>query len=911
MKTAVNIILSIATVFVFSGNAQAKNKLNPGSQNLFFIENKGQVKDQFGNSRNDIQYVLQSAGLSVFIGNGQLHYQFSKREPGCAPQDRSQTATQAYPFSRSTGKETRQQDLAEIAYSLSADIATYRMDVELAGANKEPEMIMEQPLAYYENYYYSGSMASGITARTCNRITYKNVYPGIDWVIYIKDNKLEHEFVIGPGADASQIKLKYNGQTSLKINEDGSITATTPMGTIREHAPVCYRTNGNIEPSSFRLHKNVLSYQGDLSGALVIDPILEWGTYYGADSETTYFYGVGCDDSSNVYAGGLTYGGPIGTIVTSGAYDVTLTGGGTAGFLVKFDSSGHRIWSTYFGADSVSENLVTAVGCDKNGYVYIGGQTGSLTGISTPGAPVPTYSGGSEWAAYLEKFTSAGTRVWGTYIGGDSNHIHSYDAEVNSICFDTLGHVFASGQCDDTSYVTTCCSFKPKKYYGADTNETFLIQYDTSGAEIWGTYYGEWWHDFVGGMCSDGSNVYLSGYTYGGGVGRAPIGSDIPTAGCWQPVFGGGLSDAFLVKFDNSGARQWGTYYGGPSDEQTGAVACDKLGNVYLFGTSSSDTGITTPGTYQPARAGGQDAFLAKFNGATGMRIWGTYYGGPGDESVALSPNISIDSSGSVYIHGYTSSTSGIATPCASQPTYGGGANDAFFAKFDSTGKHCWGTYYGGNGNDNAINSTFDGQDVYICGSTGSSDNIATPGAFLSVAGTGPIGYFQGFLTKFNTCNCPIPITGIDSVCFDSVITLSDSLAGGVWSSSNTTIATVDSIGLVKAKTVGVVTIQYSVYNACAISEKQIYVTNKCNEGVKNLPLPSGEIIVFPNPTEDNITITATGAINKVEISNLLGQIVFSGAYTTGNVTISLAQLPAGVYFVKVNDTNVYKVTKQ
>src|ERR1035437_7156750 len=47
---------------------------------LCFVENKGQVLDENNNQRNDIQYKLSTPGLSLYVGNGQLHYQFNKIE---------------------------------------------------------------------------------------------------------------------------------------------------------------------------------------------------------------------------------------------------------------------------------------------------------------------------------------------------------------------------------------------------------------------------------------------------------------------------------------------------------------------------------------------------------------------------------------------------------------------------------------------------------------------------------------------------------------------------------------------------------------------------------------------------------------------------------------------------------------
>ena len=56
----------------------AKNALENTSGKLLFIENKGQITDQNGQPRNDIQFVLPSSGMTLYIGNGTLHYQFMK-----------------------------------------------------------------------------------------------------------------------------------------------------------------------------------------------------------------------------------------------------------------------------------------------------------------------------------------------------------------------------------------------------------------------------------------------------------------------------------------------------------------------------------------------------------------------------------------------------------------------------------------------------------------------------------------------------------------------------------------------------------------------------------------------------------------------------------------------------------------
>src|SRR5690349_16790852 len=77
--------------------------------------------------------------------------------------------------------------------------------------------------------------------------------------------------------------------------------------------------------------------------------------------------------------------------------------------------------------------------------------------------------------------------------------------------------------------------------------------------------------------------------------------------------------------------RTWATYYGSTGNEGAMCTATDPWGNVYIAGITMSQTGIAFNGHQNTFGGGNVDAFLVKFNSA-GTRIWGTYYGGGGDE---------------------------------------------------------------------------------------------------------------------------------------------------------------------------------------------------------------------------------------------------------------------------------------
>src|SRR5690606_12619096 len=105
-------------------------------------------------------------------------------------------------------------------------------------------------------------------------------------------------------------------------------------------------------------------------------------------------------------------------------------------------------------------------------------------------------------------------------------------------------------------------------------------------------------------------NFYMTGYT------GLVTSSNIATANSHQTALGGG-GDAFLVKFDNTGMRLWGTYYGGINNERGLGCAVDITGNIYLSGFTASPGGtvIATNGAHQQNHSMGMDdAFLAMFD---------------------------------------------------------------------------------------------------------------------------------------------------------------------------------------------------------------------------------------------------------------------------------------------------------
>ncbi|MBP7513525.1 MAG: hypothetical protein KA791_03190 [Flavobacteriales bacterium] len=338
-----------------------------------------------------------------------------------------------------------------------------------------------------------------------------------------------------------------------------------------------------------------LTWAGDWDGLLVKfnaqNGLRQWSTYYGGSAEDR---GRGCDVDAmgNVFLSGLTYSDEVGAI-GSGGHQNTRNGD-KDGFLVKFSSTGVRVWGTYYGGTDVDESFGCAT--DANGSVYLCGGTGSVAGtsIATAGGHQPGFGGMAD--AYLAKFNAGGVRQWGTYYGG-------VQSDYGFACtVDASGNAYLTGDTFSGESISTAGAHQAVLGGGRDA---FLVKFNAAGARLWGTYYGGVNFESGRGCSTDAADRVLL-------AGETESSSGIAANG-HQMSYGGGEVDGYLAEFDGTGYRISGTYYGGTSrDEAYGAVA-DGMGNIYLVGRTLSTNAISASGAHQSTLAGLDDAFLVKF----------------------------------------------------------------------------------------------------------------------------------------------------------------------------------------------------------------------------------------------------------------------------------------------------------
>jgi len=75
----------------------------------------------------------------------------------------------------------------------------------------------------------------------------------------------------------------------------------------------------------------------------------------------------------------------------------------------------------------------------------------------------------------------------------------------------------------------------------------------------------------------------------------------------------------------------------------------------------------------------------------------------------------------------------------------------------------------------------------------------------------------------------------------------------------------------------------------------------------------SDQIDLYPNPASKELNVTATDKIMTLAISNVSGETVFTKEYNAKHkhVKVDVAELPAGVYLVTVNESDMRKFVKE
>jgi len=386
---------------------------------------------------------------------------------------------------------------------------------------------------------------------------------------------------------------------------------------------------------------------------------------------------IATDKSNDVYITGWYE-----DTITFGS-NILITTSGNASYLAKYDLSGNVLWAKS-AANGVSGNsLAWNVCTDVFGNAYITGYFGDTISF---GSHILASAGLED--IFLVKYDSSGNVLWARSEGGINND------ESYGVSTDRSGNVYITGY-----FYSSTITFGSYTLNNAGGFDVFIVKYDSSGNVLWAKSAGGNSDDAGFSIATDAlANVYFTGY----------YGSPTITFGSYTLNNVGG-EDIFLTKYDSSGNVLWARSVGGTSVDQGIYVAADSSGNAYLTGYYNSLS--ITFGSYTLINAGGNDAFIAKYD-FSGNVGWAKSIGGTGLERgycITADKSYKIYATGRFYSLALTFDTITIQRPAVYY-------DPSYLAGYDSAGHVLFAKAFGSGGDDNNAVAASPSGCIYIGG---------------------------------------------------------------------------------------------------------------------------------------------------------------------------------------------------
>ncbi len=250
-----------------------------------------------------------------------------------------------------------------------------------------------------------------------------------------------------------------------------------------------------------------------------------WATFYGGNNFEEAF-SVAIDKSNNIFFTGYTESSSFPK--TNGAYQPTLAGKRDA-FLVKLNSDGNQIFSTYVGG--TEDDWGNGIDVDNNNNVVISGTTYSQDFSVTNESYQNVYLGNGD--EFILKFDNNGVRIWSTFFGGSDNDYHY--GYGNSLAIDSCNRIAFTGNTFSLNYPLTEDATQSGL---VGLSNLFITLLDENGNLIFSTYYGCEWVEARSIIIGEDNSFLVVGYT---DCESFPFSTD-----AFQKTYGGG-GDGFII----------------------------------------------------------------------------------------------------------------------------------------------------------------------------------------------------------------------------------------------------------------------------------------------------------------------------------------------------------------------------
>ncbi|HEV8507080.1 MAG TPA: hypothetical protein VGQ53_16830 [Chitinophagaceae bacterium] len=599
-----------------------RNTLKQSSLKLQWIENNGQL----GLPANVVAY-FSSGTQTVFIERDRLRIIVVK-----------------------SNDDEADFDLVKDKSSITSRSKNYHYNtftILFKGSKGFSEYEKIKPFETKRNFIETRSSERNTTnVSSYGEVILKNIYPDIDLRLYSQESgQMEFDWIVDPYADASMIKMKFEGQEKLAINNSGDLEVKLAMGSFRIHLPESYYvTPAGKQLADVRFYllgKNEVRFKGfekeRSKYPLVIDPDLFWGTFFdgGTFNFDEYLYGLEFNNSND-----LVYCVGAANLQVSTAYAATLTSGYDGNFKSETDvfvyaltKNGQTVqFITYLGGSN--EDVGIGISVNQN-FIFVCGRTSSFD------FPMTKSINGD-----VQAFDT-------TYHGMDDGFVAIFNLSLDHLVYSS----FLGGPGDDRSltiragvdssyYVslagTDTLSHTDLDYLVASADNTFggssdgwIGEFTSMNTLRFGTYVGGNSYDLINDfrVLSNGDVVFV-----GNTLGITEVNPSVPNDPFGREVLFGKIhvppsGDVSYDIIDKIG--------GGGEDYGWGIYSLGDSVSVLVGQTNSTDFPLGGGSAFQGVNRGNIDGFVARINNDGSGGYHASFVGGSDDDLlVSVTPVI-------------------------------------------------------------------------------------------------------------------------------------------------------------------------------------------------------------------------------------------------------------------------------
>lgn len=584
-------------------------------------------------------------------------------------------------------------NLSHIPNSTARGVSMHLLGAEVA----EP---MGREHAATQTNYYLGSDPRNwhLTVPSFRSVVYPGIYKGIDLVYHGNGSELEYDFVISPGADPSQILMRFEGLKPLLHGKDLSFEGQDQLSVralkafqVLDGKKKAVDADWQIQGDQASIHLGPY----DRGHEVIIDPIFFYGTYIGGNgaddavsviqgaSQSQYYVALSTSSVKLEEPGNASVSNPNCSAGSCGVDTLILEIQATTTDIPIWGANSPQttdpnstavtyptvLSATYLGGNTGTTKPTSMV-ADSNFNLYATGSTTNPNGLPSLGTKICSQN----CTGYVAKLNSGLTLIYSLALA----------AVGNGIGVDKTGDAYITGMAAAGSLTIPQAdlAFQQLVTSGsalASGTHAYLLELGPTGALLFSSFIGGSGTDQGKAIAvSDGMNsvVYVTGQTSS---------TDFPTkcTAC-QTTYGGGSGDAFVLAISSlpsSPVLNYSTYLGGSGNDSASSIAVDGAGNAVLVGSTASTNfpnippSATVPPIFQFTRlddsgnlttpvmlpsavpAGSQDGFVTNLSEDGTLRFTDFLGGSDSTSSITSANAVVLDQLGVIYVTGTSNAT--------------------------------------------------------------------------------------------------------------------------------------------------------------------------------------------------------------------------------------------------------------